>query len=245
MTGTIGMMTEGGARRVAQEEVVVEVVEAMVERMDGRPCPHVWPVGHSMRRLTLTSSGTSSSPPSWMLTVCPLVLPSPVEEEGLVLGAGAARVPRLAGRSRQQICRTDLLGWSRGSQSAKTSRQEQTTNMQNRFAGLEQSESGPPQSYDGRSSGGRFGRQNSQQGGYGGRNSRGGSGENDRAKAIQAVRDFGGNRSQSVMGPHPTVSRENSAPRSASMVVQKKPEVPEVPLGGAATASMDDLEKWP
>jgi len=49
--------------------------------------------------------------------------------------------------------------WGRGSQSAKTSRQEQTTNMQNRFAGLEQSESGPPQSYDGRSSGGRFGRQ--------------------------------------------------------------------------------------
>merc|ERR1719318_1831332 len=115
MTGTIGMMTEGGARRVAQEEVVVEVVEAMVARMDGRPCPHVWPVGHSMRRLTLTSSGTSSSPPSWMLTVCPLVLPR-VEVEGLVPGAGAARVPRQAGRSRQQICRTDLLGWSRVSQ---------------------------------------------------------------------------------------------------------------------------------
>ena len=115
--------------------------------------------------------------------------------------------------------------WGRGSQSAKTSRQE-TTN-QNRFAQLDQSESGPPQSYDGRSSGGRFGRQNSQQDrGYGGRNSRGASGENDRAKAIQAVRDFGGNRSQSVMGPHPTVSRENSAPRSASMVVQKKAEVP-------------------
>lgn len=134
--------------------------------------------------------------------------------------------------------------WGRGSQSAKTSRQEQTGTIQNRFAGLEQSESGPPQSYDGRSSGGRFGRQNSQQGGYGGRNSRGASGENDRAKVIQAVRDFGGNRSQSVMGPHPTVSRENSAPRSASMVVQKKAEVPEVPLSGAATASMDDLEKW-
>merc|ERR1719318_2498600 len=111
MTGTIGMMTEGGARRVA-----LEVVEAMVARMDGRPCPHVLPVGHSMRRLTPTSSGTSSSPPSWMLTVCPLVLPSPVEEEGLVPGAGAARVPRLADRSRQQICRTDLLGLSRVSQ---------------------------------------------------------------------------------------------------------------------------------
>merc|ERR1719470_781573 len=115
MTGTIGMMTEGGARRVAQEEVVVEVVEAMVARMDGRPCPHVRP-GHSMRRLTPTSSGTSSSPPSWMLTACPLVLPSPVEEEGLVPGAGAARVPRQADRNRQQICRTDLLGWSRVSQ---------------------------------------------------------------------------------------------------------------------------------
>ena len=99
--------------------------------------------------------------------------------------------------------------------------------MQNRFAQLEQNESGPPQSYDGRGSGGRFGRQNSQQdSGYGGRGSRGGSGENDRAKVIQAVRDFGSNRSQSVMGPHPTISRENSAPRSASMVVQKKPEVP-------------------
>merc|ERR1719318_1341315 len=75
MTGTIGMMTEGGARRVAQEEVVVEVVEAMVERMDGRPCPHVWPVGHSMRRLTLISSGTSSSPPA-DLSVCTEVLRS-------------------------------------------------------------------------------------------------------------------------------------------------------------------------
>jgi len=134
--------------------------------------------------------------------------------------------------------------WGRGSQSAKTSRQEQTTNMQNRFAQLEQNESGPPQSYDGRSSGGRFGRQNSQQDRYGGRGSRGGSGENDRAKVIQAVRDFGSNRSQSVMGPHPTISRENSAPRSASMVVQKKPEAPEVPLNGSANASMDDLEKW-
>merc|ERR1712106_200255 len=62
--------------------------------------------------------------------------------------------------------------WGRGSQSAKTSRQEPST-MQNRFAQLEQSDSGPPQSYDGRSSGGRFGRQNSQQDrGYGGRNSR-------------------------------------------------------------------------
>merc|ERR1711936_1435876 len=64
--------------------------------------------------------------------------------------------------------------------------------------------------------------------------------------------------SQSVMGPHTTVSRENSAPRSASMVVQKKTEVPgtefflcfidiyltEVPLNGPANASMDDLEKW-
>jgi len=136
--------------------------------------------------------------------------------------------------------------WGRGSQSAKTSRQEQVilktclcctleynfaqfqpSQMQNRFAQLEQNESAVPQAYDGRSSGGsRFGRQNSQQGGYAGRNSRGGSGENDRAKAIQAARDFGGNRSQSVMGPHPTISRENSAPRSASMVVQKKPEIP-------------------
>jgi len=136
--------------------------------------------------------------------------------------------------------------WGRGSQSAKTSRQEPST-MQNRFAQLEQSDSGPPQSYDGRSSGGRFGRQNSQQDrGYGGRNSRGGSGENDRdrAKAIQAVRDFGGNRSQSVMGPHPTVSRENSAPRSASMVVQKKAEAPEVPLKGPAQATHDELTKW-
>jgi len=133
--------------------------------------------------------------------------------------------------------------WGRGSQSAKTSRQEQTT--QNRFAQLEQNDSMPPQSYEGRNSGSRFGRQNSQQDrGYGGRSSRGGSGENDRAKVIQAVRDFGGNRSQSVMGPHPTVSRENSAPRSASMVVQKKTEVPEVPLNGPANASMDDLEKW-
>jgi len=46
------------------------------------------------------------------------------------------------------------------------------------------------------------------------------------------------------MGPHPTVSRENSAPRSASMVVQKKAEVPEVALNGPANATRDQLEKW-
>jgi len=46
------------------------------------------------------------------------------------------------------------------------------------------------------------------------------------------------------MGPHPTVSRENSAPRSASMVVQKKAEVPEVPLNGPSKASYEELEKW-
>ena len=98
--------------------------------------------------------------------------------------------------------------------------------MQNRFAQLDQNESGPPQ-YDGRNSGNRYGRQNSQQDrSYSGRNSRGLSSENDRAKAIQAAREFGGNRSQSVMGPPPSLSRENSTPRSASMVVQKKSEIP-------------------
>jgi len=134
--------------------------------------------------------------------------------------------------------------WGRGSQSAKTSRQEQTS-MQNRFAQLDQNESGPPQ-YDGRNSGNRYGRQNSQQDrSYSGRNSRGLSSENDRAKAIQAAREFGGNRSQSVMGPPPSLSRENSTPRSASMVVQKKSEIPpEIPLMGSPNATDQEIRKW-
>merc|ERR1719445_331099 len=57
--------------------------------------------------------------------------------------------------------------------------------------------------------------------------------EAPRAEAAQSVRDFMGphsTRSQSVMGPHPTLQRENSTPRSASMVAPQK--APSVPLTG-------------
>lgn len=157
-------------------------------------------------------------------------------------------------------------GWSRGSQSkGQTPRED--TKMQNRFAGLDQGESGH-HAYEGRSSGGRFGRQDSvgrQPGGYMGRNSssRGGStepqhqqsGPGDRQRAIQAARDFVP-RSQSVMvtsapsgnlgGSH---NREGSAPRSASMVggQSKSSNVvqpPEIPLNGKDAPSMDEVKKW-
>jgi len=128
--------------------------------------------------------------------------------------------------------------WGRGSQSAKTSRQEQST--QNRFASLDSDGGGgPPAGYDGRGSGGRFGGSR-----YGGRGS---SQESDRAKAIALARDMGGNRSQSVMAPPPGQSRENSAqPRSSSMVSQpaKPASISEVPLNGPTEASRDDVEKW-
>ena len=48
--------------------------------------------------------------------------------------------------------------WGRGSQTKGPSRTEDSTKMQNRFAQLESSESSAPQGYDGRGSGGRFGR---------------------------------------------------------------------------------------
>merc|ERR1719458_2494100 len=86
--------------------------------------------------------------------------------------------------------------------------------------------------YDGRGSGGRFGRG----GAYTGRNSRGGSSEQERsadrrgagrAEAAQSVRDFMGQstRSQSVMGPHPPL------------------QAPSVPLNGDANASQEKVEK--
>jgi len=152
-------------------------------------------------------------------------------------------------------------GWGRGSQTMKPSRHDDTK-MQNRFAGLDAGEQGAPQGYDGRNSGGRFGRQDSvgrgPGGGYGGRNSRGGSTEpgshpGNRGMADQdrskAMRDFGGSRSQSVMGPHPghpSLSREGSAPRSASMVAPKKSieRSPEVALKGKESATEEELEKW-
>merc|ERR1719454_1319933 len=140
--------------------------------------------------------------------------------------------------------------WGRGSQTKGPSRTEDPTKMQNRFAGLDSSEqSSAPQGYDGRGSGGRFGRG----GAYTGRNSRGGSSEqersadrrgNGRAEAAQSVRDFMGpqsTRSQSVMGPHPPLQRENSTPRSASMVAPQK--APSVPLTGDANASQEKVEK--
>lgn len=70
-------------------------------------------------------------------------------------------------------------------------------------------------------------------------------GVDERAKAQhqQAVRDYiGGSRSQSVMGPHPTLSRENSAPRSASMVAPQK-KLASVLLTGDPGMSEEAVQK--
>lgn len=137
--------------------------------------------------------------------------------------------------------------WGRGSQSGKNSRQEQHAANQNRFSQLEQAEAGSPSYYEGRGSGGRF-RQGSQQdrSQYGGRNS---SAEAERARAIQTARDMTNNRSQSVIGPHPTLSRENSAGgggggRSYSMVHTSTTAQPEVYLNGSDNTSEEEIQKW-
>merc|ERR1719192_3098847 len=134
--------------------------------------------------------------------------------------------------------------WGRGSQSGKNSKQEQHAN-QNRFSQLDQAEAGSPSYYDGRGSGGRF-RQGSQQerNQYGGRNS---SAEAERARAIQTARDMTNNRSQSVIGPHPTLSRENSAgggQRSYSMVHTPTSSHPEVYLNGSDSTTEAEIQKW-
>ena len=73
---------------------------------------------------------------------------------------------------------------------------------------------------------------------YGGRDS-------GRANALAAVQGLNP-RSQSVMGPHPALSRENSGgqTRSYSMVHTNNTPYPEVPLNGADKASIDEVEKW-
>merc|ERR1719210_3145945 len=96
---------------------------------------------------------------------------------------------------------------------------------------------GPP-----RGSGGRFRQGNQQDRQYGGRNS---SAEAERARALQTARDMTNNRSQSVMGPHPTLSRENSGgvagQRSYSMV---HASYTEVSLTGSDNTSDEDIVKW-
>ena len=120
--------------------------------------------------------------------------------------------------------------WGRGSQSGKNSRQE-TPVYQNRFSQLgDQSESGPS-SYEGRGSGGYPGR-------YPGRSSR----DEGRAGALALVQGLNP-RSQSVMGPHPTLSRENSVGnRSHSMVHTNNSQHAEVQLKGATDLSLDEVD---
>lgn len=134
--------------------------------------------------------------------------------------------------------------WGRGSQSGKNSRQEQHAN-QNRFSQLDQTEAGSTAYYDGRGSGGRFRQGNQQERQYGGRNS---SAEAERARALQTARDMtNNNRSQSVIGPHPTLSRENSGgiggQRSYSMVHTSNTYT-EVSLNGSEITSDEDIQKW-
>ena len=107
--------------------------------------------------------------------------------------------------------------WGRGSQSGKSSRAEQPAANTNRFSQLDQAEGGGGAGhYEGRGSDGRRADR------YGGRSSRDISMDSGRANALQSARDAMNPRSQSVMGPHPALSRENSGPkepgRSQSMV---------------------------
>jgi len=135
--------------------------------------------------------------------------------------------------------------WGRGSQSGKSSRQEQQPANQNRFSHLDQSE--PAGHYEGRGSDGRYPRQNNDR--YPGRNSRDISQDAGRASALQAAKESMNPRSQSVMGPHPTLSRENSGPgpagRSYSMVHTSNNSYSEASLlKGDDKATKEDVEKW-
>jgi len=132
--------------------------------------------------------------------------------------------------------------WGRGSQT-KTSRQEGGMRG-NMFDALNQGEDSGPGSYQGRGSDGRR-----QDGRYAGRSSRDNSQASGRDKALAAAREAMNPRSQSVMGPPPSLSRENSGPnaRSHSMVQQNSNNSYQDEaslLKGADNTERDLLEKW-
>merc|ERR1719282_1785407 len=132
--------------------------------------------------------------------------------------------------------------WGRGSKSRKNSRQEQPAANQNRFSQLDQSEAGGNLHYEGRGSDSGRWDPRQDRNNYG-RNSRDISQDTGRANALALVRDNINPRSQSVIGPHPTLSRENSGPgaRSYSMV---HANFAETLLKGPNDAKIEDIEKW-
>jgi len=138
--------------------------------------------------------------------------------------------------------------WGRGSASAKTSRQENESQMQNRFAAFSQSgeaspgpRDGGPQtnaSYGGRDSRNNYdNRSNNRNSSYMGRNSRGPSMDVDdeRQKAIAAVKGFGP-ASHSGPPPRSITPSQKETPRSAA-------PAPSVDLRGKPNLTYEEVEK--
>ena len=138
--------------------------------------------------------------------------------------------------------------WGKGSSGPRSSsRQEQpdTTSSTNRFASLSSAaDSGGRDAYEGRTSFGRQGGGGSRPGSYVGRGSRGQSVENDRAKALQAVKNMNpGGRSTSTMLPPAPPRGDSGGGRSASMMAAPQPPKAELPLLGSADTDEDVLKK--
>jgi len=129
--------------------------------------------------------------------------------------------------------------WGRGSASAKTSRQENDAQMQNRFAAF--SNSGEPSpgpqtdSYGGRRSNNFDNRNNRPS--YMGRNSRGPSMDDERQKAIEAVKGFERPAPHSGPPPRSITPSQKETPRSVA------PAPSADLLRGAPNLSYDSVEK--
>ena len=159
-----------------------------------------------------------------------------VDIDSLQLGPPGARGPGGFG------------GWSKGSSGSRSSRQEETPAMQhtNRFASLSSTESSQ-QSYEGRTSGG-YGRHGARPpGSYAGRSSRGQSVENDKAAALQAVKDWnpssGGRSTSTILSRDVEQSSAPSyATKSASMMAPIPSASTESLLKGRRDADREELK---
>ena len=153
-----------------------------------------------------------------------------VDIDSFQLGPGSSRGPSGFGN------------WANGSAGPKSSRQEETT-MQNRFAAFGGESSNP--AYEGRTSGGYSSRPGSRPGSYVGRGSRGHSVENDKAKALQAVKEMnpgGVGRSTSTILPRDS-ERGPAVTKSSSMMAPPASSPSETQLRGRSTESREDLDK--
>ena len=132
--------------------------------------------------------------------------------------------------------------WGKGSAGPKSSRQEDTTMQNNRFASLS-SDSNP--AYEGRTSGGfSSSRPGSRPGSYVGRGSRGQSVDNDKATLLQAVKEMnpGGGRSTSTILTRDS-ERGSVVTKSASMMAPPVSFSSESLLRGKSTESRENLDK--